>query len=144
MKRAYISRKKRLKRTRLRKKAKHKTPRQKLRDKAWKLVSEYTRRSEDRCYTCGAKGDWKKAHAGHYKHGHNMDFVDKNIHRQCPRCNKWLHGNLSVYALQLVSGYGHGILYELEERSKLVKKYTIGDLEQLIELYTERLKDLSA
>ena len=34
--------------------------------KAWKVFSEWTRRSAKTCYACGRPLEWKKAHASHY------------------------------------------------------------------------------
>jgi len=60
-----------------------------LRTKAWKLQSEYIRRSEHGiCYTCGMRDKWQNQQAGHYIHKDCLDF-DSEISLSMPRCNKW-------------------------------------------------------
>lgn len=113
-----------------------------LRKKLWKLVSEHTRKQDAdkngmvRCVTCGTRKHWKNMHCGHYLHG-CLDYHAKNIHPQCPRCNKWLHGNLTEYALYLTKRYGDGILEELHQAKLDEPKYTREQIEALIEFYKE-------
>jgi len=86
-----------------------------LKDECWKIQSEIIRRkAKGVCFTCKEKKDWKDCDAGHFKHG-CMDFVRKNVHCQCKKCNKYLHGNLDVYALRLIENYGNGIIEELDK-----------------------------
>ena len=114
-----------------------------LHKKAWKLQSEFIRRSERGfCFTCGSHGDWKDMQAGHYIHGNRMDFVPLNIHCQCVRCNKWLHGNAGVYAERLIAEYGEKAVAQIREVSKHEHKFTIFELEGLIERYTKLLKEM--
>lgn len=73
-------------------------------------------------------------HAGHYKPQgvfKSIKYDPQNVHAQCTRCNKWLHGNLSAYAVALEKRYGFGILQTLERRSRLYFDYTIPVLEKL-------------
>ena len=53
--------------------------------------------------------------AGHYIHKDCLDYDDVNIHCQCARCNKWLSGNLGVYAERLIAEYGEAVIAELRE-----------------------------
>ena len=115
----------------------------KLHKKAWKLQSDYIRQLEKGvCFTCGDKRNWKEQQAGHYIHGNKMDFYPINIHCQCVRCNKWLHGNQGVYGEKLIKIYGMDKVEEIREIEKKEKKYTIFELEDLIKGYQEALKDL--
>lgn len=116
-----------------------------LRKKAWRLQSEYIRRTEcGICFTCGVHGSWKSMQAGHYIHGNHMDFTRMNIHCQCIRCNKWLHGNLGIYAERMIAEYGEMSIAQLREqdRSTKGKKFNIDELQGLINEYTILLKDL--
>lgn len=114
-----------------------------LKTKAWKLQSEYIRRTEKKCFTCGATPNWKLLQAGHYIHGDNMDFEFNNIHAQCVRCNKWLHGNSGIYAEKLIKLLGEEEVSLLRFKSGQSRKYNITELEQLIETYTEAIKCLN-
>lgn len=111
----------------------------KLRKKLWKMMSEFVRR-RDRgvCFTCGDKRNWKEQQAGHYIHKDCLDFNFKNINCQCVRCNKWLSGNLGVYAENLMKKYFPEDIEKLREISKQIKKWTITELGEI----ERELKDL--
>jgi hypothetical protein len=114
-----------------------------LHKKAWKLFSAYIRQSEKGiCFTCGVSKDWKDMNAGHYIHKDCLDFDPVNIHCQCVRCNKYLSGNLGVYAERLIMEYGEEAIAELRIRSQEIKKFTLAELEEIIFSYQEKLKDL--
>ena len=106
----------------------------KLRKKAWDLQSKYIRQKEGGiCFTCKKRDDWKNQQAGHFVHGHNMDFVEENIHCQCPRCNKWLNGNLILYAINLERKYGPGIIQKLKRKGDKIKRYKVSELQAIID-----------
>lgn len=95
-----------------------------LRDDLRKWFNEFIRlRDWPFCYTCGrdvsgqAKEIGPKYVAGHFipKNvcGDILEFDERNVHGQCQRCNRHLHGNLSFYALQLVREYGGSIFEDL-------------------------------
>ena len=114
-----------------------------LRKKAWKLHSEYKRRKANGvCFTCGDKRDYKEQNAGHYIHKDCLDYDDININCQCVRCNQWLSGNLGIYAEKLIALYGEEEISLLRQRANQVKKWTVGELEELIETYKQALEDL--
>lgn len=85
----------------------------KLRAKAWKVWSKKRRKeaADSRgyvaCVTCGSIHHWKEIELGHFVHG-KLDFLKENTNPQCTRCNKFLHGNLGVYAVFLDKTYGQG------------------------------------
>jgi len=92
-----------------------------LKEKAWSLMSEWVRKKERKCFTCG-KAFWdeklgefgiKGLEAGHYHHN-VLDFLEENIHAQCSRCNHYLSGNLAIYTLRMIDKYGLKRVYELE------------------------------
>lgn len=128
-------------------KVKHKSLKS-LRKRAWKLISEYVRRSNadekglNSCFTCGIKKHWKEMDCSHYIHKDCLDYDLVNLHACCSRCNRFLHGNLGVYAERLIAEYGGEAIAELRERSKRIKKFTVTELEEIINLYTQRLKEL--
>jgi len=77
--------------------------------------------------------------AGHFKHN-RLDFDEMNIHCQCTRCNRFLHGNLGEYAIRLMEKYGKSELDSLVFRSNQIKKYTYQDLEEIIQTYKEKIR----
>jgi hypothetical protein len=73
-------------------------------------------------------------HSGHYRPQgtfKSVKYGPQDVHAQCPRCNKLLHGNLAAYAIALEKRYGFGILQTLDRRSRLYFEYTIPVLEKL-------------
>lgn len=84
------------------------------RAKAWTEISKSIRYSDlteidgelkGQCFTCG---NWKipqRLHAGHFRH-RKLDDDPMNVHKQCERCNKHLHGNLENYYLELLIEHG--------------------------------------
>lgn len=120
----------------------HKT----LHKKAWKLFSEWIRRKDATsgglaiCYSCDSYLPWQDAHAGHFFHN-KLDFDTRNVHVQDPKCNTYMHGNLAAYGVKLAQELGVDGMQQLRTDSNTIK-YTIEDLERIIEEYTLRLKTL--
>lgn len=107
---------------------------EKLRDKAWRLWSDYIREKEKYiCFTCGRQKTKKTTDAGHYKHG-KLDFDEMNIHCQCNYCNQYLHGNLGIYTIKLIEKYGKEAVDDLILRANQhTNKYSISELEKIID-----------
>lgn len=120
-----------------------------LHKKAWKLISEYVRRQgEDDeglvfCFTCGKKDHWKNMDCGHYIHKNCLDYDLLNLKTQCTFCNRYKHGNSGVYAERLIAEYGEQAVQELRVRSQQVKKFSVGELEELILTYKQKLNNLA-
>lgn len=86
------------------------------------------------CISCGGPVD----HAGHYlSQGHHsaFRFNELNVNAQCCRCNTFLHGNLINYRAGLVKRYGENKVLMLESRPNVVKKWSIIELQSVIQLY---------
>lgn len=87
----------------------------KLHKKAWDIQSEYIRRSERGiCFTCGQQNDWKECDAGHFKHGHEFDFVKNAIHCQCVYCNKYKSGNAAEYMKNMLDLFGEAEVLRIQ------------------------------
>lgn len=111
-----------------------------LKKKLWKVFSQYIRQRDNGvCFTCGKRDDWKNTDAGHYIAksigGSNLYFNEKNVHCQCTRCNRHLHGNLHYYAMKLQNKYGYQILEWLEAQRKQSVPYNAAELTLLINHY---------
>jgi len=111
----------------------------------WRFFSKYIRQRDGGvCISCGKVAHWKEMDAGHYipkTASMAVYFHEKNVHCQCTYCNRWMHGNLSRYAIALRRKYGEGILEELDrERDKTVK-ITIPEYQRLIDHYKTKLKE---
>ena len=114
-----------------------------LHKKAWRLQSEYIRRFEKGiCFTCGVRKNWKEMDLSHYIHKNSLDFDIVNLHSCCARCNRFLHGNLGVYAERLIAEYGEDAVIALRQRANQVRKFTIFELEKIIDNYKQKIKEL--
>jgi len=130
----------------LRKTRKNKSKHTRLMDKAWKLCSEYVRRRDDGvCFTCGKKDDWKRQQAGHFIHGKSTPiyFNPKNVNCQCPRCNKWLSGDLAIYERKLQKKYGIDEVDKLLDAKNKIHYYKIKELNEIIADYKQKLELLN-
>jgi len=118
----------------------------KARTRAWKLFSKYIRTKDsfngyNRCVTCCETYPIGELNAGHYIHGKTKRsyFEPRNVHPQCPRCNLYLNGNPTSYALYLEAKYGIGILQQLHEVNLNTKPWKIQELNDIHDFYKELL-----
>lgn len=97
------------------------------------------------CATPAEKKDhWKNMQAGHYvSRSHNsLLFDERNVHCQDVACNIFKKGHIDAYALHLTKDYGPNILEVLDYEKHQIKKFTVEELEDLIEVYKNKLKAL--
>ena len=82
------------------------TKRQILRDKAWKVFSQWIRKRDPYCVTHLVMGKQVPSeNAGHFHHN-VLDFDEENINGQCINCNKWNSGRLAEYSIYLLKKLG--------------------------------------
>jgi hypothetical protein len=120
-----------------------KSKKQKLKDKAWKLFSEWIRRRDAdldgyvSCVTCKKRAQWKGdgMQAGHFISGRTLSllFDHRNCHTQCYGCNVGRNGSYVEYFIYMEERYGRKVIDELRRLKYQSKKYGIGDYERLIE-----------
>ena len=121
-----------------------------LKNKCWKLFSEYLRRSYadasgfSNCFTCHTRAEWKSLQCGHAIGGrHNAVLFDLSICRpQCARCNIFQRGNYPIFTTKLIQENGLSWWLQKLEDSKKIVKYTRSDIEEKISYLTERLSEL--
>jgi hypothetical protein len=142
-----LRRKKALKKTALRKKAKAKTLGY-YKNQYWTVFSRYIRiRDKGQCFTCDLKKPWKTMQAGHMvpraSGGLSLYFHEQNVHCQCYRCNINLGGNGAVYAKNFVEKYGQDDFDEIMRlKDQGYLKYGIEDYKQLTEEYKVKTDDI--
>lgn len=118
-----------------------------LKDKCWKVFSEYVRRRNvdaggtDRCYTCEKLAHWKELQCGHAIGGrHNAVLFDASICRpQCARCNVFMRGNYQIFTTKLIKENGMAWWEHKLEQSRRIVKYTRTEIEGLIAYYEAEL-----
>jgi hypothetical protein len=119
-------------------------PLPKLKKQLWTIFSKYIRQRDGGiCISCGKVDDWKKMDAGHYipkTAGLSIYFNERNVNCQCTYCNRFMHGNLSAYALALRKKYGNDILEELDNVRKTPIVLTRKDYEDKITYYKTLIK----
>lgn len=97
------------------------------------------------CYCCGKRENWKFQDCGHFIPRSHMytRFSENNCKPCCQSCNRMKDGNLSAFARHLEQD-NPGSVESLLEQGRLVYKYTIEELKQLISEYTHKLKQLKS
>jgi hypothetical protein len=96
------------------------------------------------CISCGKKP--KKENAGHfYSAGTHtaVRFDERNVHLQCEHCNTFLSGNLLNYREKLLIKLGFEEFEHLSVDAMKTRKYTREELKEIIELYKQKIKDVS-
>jgi hypothetical protein len=96
------------------------------------------------CISCGKKP--KKENAGHFYSagGHTaVMFDERNVFLQCEHCNTFLSGNLLKYRENLLIKLGFEEFERLSVDAMKTRKYTREELKELIELYKQKIKDVS-
>lgn len=96
------------------------------------------------CISCGATSSpqWD---AGHFRpSGVNsaLRFDEKNINKQCVRCNQYLSGNLTHYRTGLIKKIGEESVNYLEQNHE-TKRWTREELQDIEKYYKERLIELN-
>lgn len=122
-----------------------------LKAKAWKLLSEYIRRSSAdeggtvACYTCGKLMFWRDSHAGHAIPGRTgATLLDATIIRvQCPICNLWRGGNYPIFTTKLIKENGMDWWERKLDGARQLVKLTRSDIEELIQTYKSKLEALA-
>lgn len=117
----------------------------KLKKKAWKILSNYTRIMASNpdgfadCVSCGTPYEWKRLHAGHFVSGRQgwILFEEGNVHPQCYRCNILLKGNWPGYYKFMLTKYGIekiASLLKLKEK-EMTSTEMRTECERIISLY---------
>ncbi|MGA2669977.1 MAG: recombination protein NinG [Dehalococcoidia bacterium] len=99
-----------------------------------------------KCISCMRLIDYKTAQAGHLvdrRHSATL-FNLVNVNAQCPRCNIFLDGNILQYRRALIALYGEEAVNELEDMATEIKHFTVDELLNLKEEFTQKIKELES
>jgi hypothetical protein len=112
-----------------------------LKKKADAIFSIFIRlRDKSRgCITCGSKENLQCGHFQSRRHN-NTRFNEANCQAQCVRCNMFNQGEQYEFGKRLDELYGEGTAERLKKEAQEVKKFTILDLQDIIEYYQEQIK----
>lgn len=115
-----------------------------LKKKADAVFSKYIRNRDSlngisECITCGTQKPIAQMQNGHFvsRRTNSLRFDEMNCNAQCYSCNVMKHGDLYEYAKKLDLKYGDGTASELHSRRFEVHKFTIQELEEIIDKYKE-------
>ena len=94
--------------------------------------------------TCDKEGFYKDLQAGHFmsRRHKSTRWEEKNVHVQCAGCNLFGAGKQWEFGQALNELYGKGTAEEMTALSKTTKKHSIADLEELLETYKKKSKEL--
>lgn len=109
------------------------------------LVNKFIRlRDKNKpCISC-LKPLNNKFDAGHYRSsGGNpeLTFNEFNIHAQCVYCNRYLHGNLIDYRINLIKRIGLDKVEWLEGKHEPLK-LSIAEIKEMKEEYKQKIKEI--
>lgn len=133
-----------------------KTLYERTKQKAIKVFSQYIRKKYANkygyvnCVTCGVLKHWKEIQCGHFIDGRmNSVLFNENLcHPQCFRCNfkssGCLAGNKVKYTIFMMNKYNLNkeAIDELDNLKFQTKKYTLEELENIVEVYTEKSESI--
>jgi hypothetical protein len=96
------------------------------------------------CISCGKNDNSKQYHAGHYRSVGScpeLRFEELNVHKQCAKCNNYLHGNLIKYRIELIDKIGLKNVEWLEFNHK-PNKLSMPEIKELIQEYKIKIKNI--
>ena len=114
---------------------------------AQKLVNQYIRMRDEKqlCISCGHNfANGRQRHAGHYiarSKSSLLRFDERNIHAQCNICNDHLSGNVAEYRVGLIKKIGIEEVEYLEANKTTLKTWTVEELQEVIKIYRQKIKD---
>tara|TARA_R110000868_G_scaffold5902_1_gene34341 strand:+ start:50 stop:436 length:387 start_codon:yes stop_codon:yes gene_type:complete len=120
-----------------------KPTRSKLVKKLDTVFSQYIRLKDSKdgigtCVTCGKQDHWKNLQAGHFQSRkfYSIRWDERNVKIQCSGCNIFRYGEQFKFSLYL----GNKLSEELLAESRVIRKFTNVELEEMIQKYSQRLK----
>jgi len=107
----------------------------------WTYADDYGRLE---CYTCGVVKHVKEMHNGHFQSRKHTStrWHEQNCRPQCPKCNLFCEGEKWIYGNKLVAELGRDMVDDIVALSHKSVKYSKSDLQYLIEIYKQKVKDL--
>ena len=120
-----------------------KLTRSKLVKKLDTVFSQYIRLKDSKdgigtCITCGKQDYIKNLQAGHFQSRkfYSIRWDERNVKIQCSGCNIFRYGEQFKFSLYL----GNKLSEELLAESRVIRKFTNVELEEMIQKYSQRLK----
>lgn len=99
-----------------------------------------------KCITCDKRAHWATMQNGHFvkRSVSLLRYDDENCNLQCPACNVWKYGELYQYGKELDLKYGDGTAARLHAQRFTSHKFTVQELEDIIEEAKNNIEAMSA
>jgi hypothetical protein len=114
-----------------------------LKKKAQVVFNAYIR-ERDKNLVCISCGKPEKLQAGHFfsvRRFDNLRYDEDNVHGECARCNLFDDSHLIFYYDNLKHRIGIERTESLKARAQIKHKWTIEELEQIIEVYGNKTRE---
>ena len=97
-----------------------------------------------KCITCQRFYPIAKIQNGHFisRKNYATRWEEDNVAPQCYGCNVMQQGQQFLFSKWIDEKYGEGYSQTILERSRKTVKFSTPDLLDMIDLYTQKLKDL--
>lgn len=94
------------------------------------------------CITCDKELPITSLHAGHFQSRRHSAtrYDDENVNAQCAGCNTFRGGEQYKYGIALDNKYGAGTAKRLAQKAQEYHKFTIDELEQIIQDAKEEIR----
>ena len=89
------------------------------------------------CVTCRKRLPWQESQAGHWiKRGHHaVRWDERNVYPQCAGCNLHKNGAQDEMGCHILETHGEAVFRELIALKHTAKRWTMGELRELIAKY---------
>lgn len=106
----------------------------------WVRLSNSDDKGYCECVTCNKKVHWYDIQAGHFmsRRHYSTRWDQDNVKPQCKACNIFGQGKQYEYSIYL----GKSVSDDLLAKSRQLVKYSVVDLQNMIDFYTNELKAL--
>ncbi len=115
----------------------------------WVFSQFIRRRNADeggtvRCVTCPKLMHWRESDCGHFVKRQHMSvrWDERNVGTQCTQCNHFNGGRQDEFAQHVIAEHGVNTFDELMSLKHQPKKWTRLDLEEKINFYNDKLRNL--
>ena len=106
----------------------------------WVRLSNSDEKGYCECVTCNKKVHWYDIQAGHFmsRRHYSTRWDQDNVKPQCKACNIFGQGKQYEYSIYL----GKSLSDDLLAKSRQLIKYSVVDLQNMIDFYENELKSL--
>tara|TARA_R110000782_G_scaffold352_5_gene952 strand:- start:523 stop:930 length:408 start_codon:yes stop_codon:yes gene_type:complete len=94
------------------------------------------------CFTCGQVKKWKEGDAGHFisRGAFSTRWNETNVQFQDKKCNIFQSGQQYLFSVALNRLHGEGTADALFAMSRQTRKYGVGELKAMIEIYKDKVE----